>query len=47
MGVVSRVLRQLPLYDLGFSWVVISLAALVVSLLLGCLSGKKSCGCKG
>ena len=45
MGVVSRTLRQLPMYDLGFSWAVLSLAALVVSLLLGRLFGKKPCPC--
>ena len=45
LGFVSRALRQLPLYDLGFSWVGISLAALVVSLLLGRLFGKKPCAC--
>ena len=45
LGVVSRTLRQLPLYDLGFSWVVLSLAALVVSLLLGRLFGKRPCPC--
>ena len=45
LGVVSQTLRQLPMYDLGFSWVVLSLAALVVSLLLGRLFGKKSCPC--
>ena len=46
LGPVSQVLRQLPLYELGFGWVGVALAALVAILLLGRMFRKKSCGCR-
>lgn len=44
---VGRALQKLPLYDLGFSWAGVALAALVVSLLIGRVRGKRTCGCRG
>ena len=41
-----RAMRRLPLYDLGFGWVPVALAALLVSLLLGTLFQKKQSAAK-
>ena len=46
LGVSMGFLRRLPLYDMGFGWVSVALAALVASLLLGRVFTKKSCGCR-
>ena len=46
LGVSVGFLRRLPLYDMGFGWVSVALAALVASLLMGRVFAKKSCGCR-
>lgn len=41
LGFVSRICRSLPLYDLGFGWVVITVAMIVLSFVLNAVVGKK------
>ena len=41
LGFLAELLQKLPLYDMGFCWVGFAAAALVISLLLGCIFKKK------
>lgn len=40
LGVLGTLLRRLPLYDMGFSWVTVAAAALAVSVIGRCLAGR-------
>ncbi|MBR2504080.1 MAG: branched-chain amino acid transport system II carrier protein [Oscillospiraceae bacterium] len=41
LGFISTICRSLPLYDLGFGWVIITAAMLVISFILNAVMGKK------
>ncbi|MBQ5326333.1 MAG: branched-chain amino acid transport system II carrier protein, partial [Oscillospiraceae bacterium] len=41
LGFISTICRSLPLYDLGFGWVIITAAMLVISFVLNAVMGKK------
>ena len=42
MGFLGTLLRKLPLYSLGFCWVGVAAVAIVVSLVLSAVAGKKT-----
>ena len=41
LGFISTACRSLPLYDLGFGWVCVTVAMLVISFVLNAVMGKK------
>lgn len=41
LGFISTICRSLPLYDLGFGWVIITVAMIVLSFVLNAVMGKK------
>ena len=41
LGFISKICRSLPLYDLGFGWVIITVAMIVLSFVLNAVMGKK------
>ena len=41
LGAAGNVFRKLPLYDMGFGWVTVALAALAAGLALGLVSKEK------
>ena len=41
LGFISTICRALPLYDLGFGWVVVTAAMLAISFVLNAVMGKK------
>jgi LIVCS family branched-chain amino acid:cation transporter len=41
LGFLSTLCRSLPLYSLGFGWVIVTVAMLVISFVLNAVMGKK------
>ena len=41
LGVICELFRKLPLYSMGFCWVSVAAAAIVLSVMLNCLFRKK------
>ena len=41
LGFLARVLHKLPLYSMGFSWVLFAVGAMAVSVVLGAVLRKK------
>ena len=42
LGIIGELCHKLPLYSMGLGWVVVGLAAVLVSMLCGCVSSQKA-----
>lgn len=42
LGIIGELCHKLPLYSMGLGWVVVGLAAVLVSMVCGCVSGQKA-----
>lgn len=42
LGIIGELGHKLPLYSMGLGWVVVGLAAVLVSMVCGCVSGQKA-----
>ena len=42
LGIIGELFHKLPLYTMGLGWVVVGLAAVLVSMVCGCVSGQKA-----